>query len=725
MSKELQTVGVFATAWGSKYGGLNALSTRLSKSLANILSENTIYFFVERYSDEDFLEAKTYGINLFAVEYDQNLPNTINQLISTDNIRFQWWIGNDIKTGEYSNLCRDAFGGKSINIMHMSYYNYAYVKHENSNSLAIAEKIEKQTSIFRNSDKVAAVGPLLLERLKEITKGEKDTFCLIPGLSHFPTKQSSNSHLSGISFGRFDENELFLKQSLLPVLAFSRAIKNGFNNSIKGLIDSDLKIVGATEEVGKMMQHISFEEAEREINLQIFDFIEDESKVEKFLAESNLAIILSWHEGFGLTAWEAISAGVPLIVSKNTGVYKYIESLGGEYLGCIHSVDIKGKSSGEPNEDDIKEVTRLITSISNNIRSSKANAEKLAHKLKKDGLSWDSCAEEFAVFLDLPVLRAILSYGNKDKTTIDEPKTSLDSIQVQKLFDAADIYYKTGHYDDALQILNLINEYKLVLTLYPSIGLDATILMCEIYLRQNKYSWVKALVKRISGIALESEDWLRYVRVKSIENVLLRDLGNYYEALVLVENLDRIAKMHVNNSKVRKSLCRKMSRTLSLSGNIDRAIEFATKAIEFDSRTIDTNIDPAISLAFGEAYRHGKKWKDAIEWYSSSIKLAEIDGDTDCFIWAMIGLGDSLFLDNQDPIDINSRLMNFLDKYGTTYKLEKLHLNLNTFARAAKYEQMPLYPEQLIQEYKNLGIFWPADFITSVMHGDFTKPKPF
>jgi glycosyltransferase involved in cell wall biosynthesis len=51
----------------------------------------------------------------------------------------------------------------------------------------------------------------------------------------------------------------------------------------------------------------------------------------------------SWHEGFGLVGWEAIAAGVPLIVGKGSGLYRWLaEWRNGLFATMVQPVDVKG-----------------------------------------------------------------------------------------------------------------------------------------------------------------------------------------------------------------------------------------------------------------------------------------------------------------------------------------------------------------------------------------------
>lgn len=48
----------------------------------------------------------------------------------------------------------------------------------------------------------------------------------------------------------------------------------------------------------------------------------------------------SWHEGFGLVAWEAVAAGVPLIVSKESGVYEFLDEQ--FKTGYVEAIKVRG-----------------------------------------------------------------------------------------------------------------------------------------------------------------------------------------------------------------------------------------------------------------------------------------------------------------------------------------------------------------------------------------------
>ena len=88
-------------------------------------------------------------------------------------------------------------------------------------------------------------------------------------------------------------------------------------------------------------------EAVRQIPVNATVYTDDRQKLFDALADNEVALMLSWHEGFGLVGWEAIAAGVPLVVSKRTGLYKLLSS-SDDPVGeaCVIGVDVRGPMGG-------------------------------------------------------------------------------------------------------------------------------------------------------------------------------------------------------------------------------------------------------------------------------------------------------------------------------------------------------------------------------------------
>ncbi len=121
-------------------------------------------------------------------------------------------------------------------------------------------------------------------------------------------------------------------------------------------------------------------------------------------------MMLSWHEGFGLAAWEAIAAGVPLIISKHSGVYKLLEE---KHPGCekgfIYPVDVRGTNT-DPyfRQEDLESVAVAIREIAHQPEKARQKAGTLRGLLLNE-YSWAACAEQAAKIFCWPLQKGSLS----------------------------------------------------------------------------------------------------------------------------------------------------------------------------------------------------------------------------------------------------------------------------------------------------------------------------
>jgi hypothetical protein len=150
------------------------------------------------------------------------------------------------------------------------------------------------------------------------------------------------------------------------------------------------------------------------VNLLALPYDQNRQRLLDDLAGSSAAMMLSWHEGFGLTGWEAIGAEVPLILGTNSGLYELIGSkLGGMGLGCVRPIDIEGRvgsstSGSDPDdeplnftEQDALRVRDALLEIAANSDHARTDAKRLRQQLLEEGCTWEHAALSFAQDLGL------------------------------------------------------------------------------------------------------------------------------------------------------------------------------------------------------------------------------------------------------------------------------------------------------------------------------------
>lgn len=735
------SIVVIATAWGTRFGGINSFSTDLCRALSRVLKDHKVICFCDEISADDLESADAAGVQLLALERTTLKSGSIisREILVLDLIKskgiglVEWWIGHDTITGELALLCsKRCQGSRSAVIMHMSYEDYAYMKYAPQEANTVDRYIEKQQNVLKQANVGLAVGPLLFDRLKEIRDAEDRSVMLVPGLSDRPLSSTHLSRLHAITYGRFSASESLVKQVELAVAAFSRAVKTGFDAKNTTLENADLKISGASNEVTIKLRQLAEQEAGRVINLKAHDFVEERERLLGWLETSNLCLMLSWHEGFGLSAWEAIGAGVPIVLTRNSGVYKLLDAIGGPAVGCVFEVDVSGRGDGRPNDKDVEDAKRAILEAASDLPKALANARALRNHLRRKlGFTWDRTAIDFANALNLPANVTMLDASEAiSSSLLKEPEDVMEGSEIaaaQRVISYAETYHSAGDYSQSLNVLEGLKKqvrgYK-----NASIALDATIVEAEVRLRLNQYNKARSLVEKAAREAYDIKDWVRYVRARSVEIIIQRDQSQYDDAVALAKSLHLEAYKRQLDPTCLEKVERLLSRSLGFIGDIDGALQSARVAIKLSQARQDAGAESKGQFALGEAHRHGGQQPAAVEAYKIARDMAGRVGEADCFIWSILGLSDSLFLvkNYAESKNLIERLAKYVDNPVRAHPLEALHIRLSVGAIlcASKQENKESLTD-LLKEYDKLGVTWPAAYVHALLNNKFDIPKRF
>jgi glycosyltransferase involved in cell wall biosynthesis len=389
---------LLATAWGSRHGGVNAFNRGLALGLAGRLSHGSVTCAVPEADPSAIEDAATLGIQLIGLEKDGRPLTTPeawrDALASMEELVLPTIVvGHDVITGEAANLVATAMGVRSAFIHHMHYQ--AYLGFKAGPEHRVADKAALQRRVAEGADHAFAVGPLLAERLRP---WRPNVETLIPGLE-VADPSSSDTILSLTTFGRFDSDDLIIKQPQLVAEAFGR-VKHS-NPHTMALQSAELQVIGLDPndlDFSAALKAEADAAAGRLVNILPLPFTEDARVLTNRLRHSNLVVAASLHEGFGLTAWEAIGAGAPVIVSKNSGVYRHIdETLEGQALGCLRAIDVQGaREAPYFREEDVVALADAIRSVAADVPRAKRDALKLRSMLLDAGRStWAAAAKTF------------------------------------------------------------------------------------------------------------------------------------------------------------------------------------------------------------------------------------------------------------------------------------------------------------------------------------------
>ncbi|WP_346355764.1 tetratricopeptide repeat protein [Azotosporobacter soli] len=401
---------IIADAWGAKLGGINSFNFDICTALGKVSARYGVDVICVTMgaTEAEIKEAKENGVSLISIEVSKEgiKPHRAYEIVGKiKNIysgEVLWWIGHDVFTGEVAMKCKVlSEQGASAVIHHMSYAAYYSLK-SGSGEEAMAKKKE-QEKVLQNADRVFAVGPKLKASAENLRE-QKDVIELIPGLADIKIREEKFEPFSVVVFGRLEKSNDLIKQHTLAIKAFAQAVRrepHSFGN------DPVLHVIGLggsdNDQYRQECQAITAmiaKEAGRAINVIPQLYSEDRYELFDTLRKQDVCMMPSWHEGFGLVGMEAISAGVPLIITKNSGLYMTIyEIIGRKGTGCVFPVEILGDYNLEQEEDcvspdDLENVVECLLTIARKWDAAKQGAIDLKNLFIESGYTWENTSEK-------------------------------------------------------------------------------------------------------------------------------------------------------------------------------------------------------------------------------------------------------------------------------------------------------------------------------------------
>jgi glycosyltransferase involved in cell wall biosynthesis len=421
MTQNKKTLVAFATGWGPQFGGINSFNADLLPAVAAAFEKEVkTVCVVPHASSADIDAASSKNVSLVSLdlpgtrEFSAELETKVSQALQDAGIQASTaetvWLGHDRITGAIALRLAKTCGGRSALIHHMSYRHYeAFAE----NSAQASSKLAEQKNLFAPADIVLAVGPLLRDALRDMFDCKK-VHMLVPGfpeITHRTEPRTFNAFLSG----RLDDSARKIKQAYLGVAAFGEAISRctedcGLPDALHRDKEPWLKLRGVEFEkidgtIDPEAEHdlklFAEKYAKGVLTLHALPFTKDRNKLFDDLREASVAMMPSWHEGFGLVAWEAIAAGVPLILSKKSGAYLLLEELqSGLYTNMVQGVSIAG-SNTHPYflTTDLKTLSDALIHIAKNPAIHRTKAAEL-HRGLLEHCSWSHCAKQLFDALD-------------------------------------------------------------------------------------------------------------------------------------------------------------------------------------------------------------------------------------------------------------------------------------------------------------------------------------
>ena len=324
-SGETLKVALLANEWGSSKGGLSTINRMLAILLAkNSTVEVTILIPQGECSEEDKRTATSHNISIREAQRRPGYNDPLEWLsFPPRDLEIDVVVGHSAKLGKQAQFITESHCCKWVQVVHTEPEELAMHKNYLGAIAKGEEKNRAEVDLCKLADLVVAVGPKLAGAFSSyLSSSHRDIFQLTPGtFANFSdvkhTKQESGK-FKVLVFGRGDSEDLILKGYDIAASA------------VVELKDSSYRLicVGAPNEKQDEVAETLLQRGISRNQLFVRSFVQNRERLKELFCEVDVAIMPSRTEGFGLTALEAMSAGLPILVSRNSGFGEALLGLG-------------------------------------------------------------------------------------------------------------------------------------------------------------------------------------------------------------------------------------------------------------------------------------------------------------------------------------------------------------------------------------------------------------
>lgn len=322
-------ITLIADEWLSKKGGLSTVNRELAMELAKSSSIEVSLFMAKCSKEEKELASRH---NVEILEADQVTGNDPDRWWTSppSNFATDFIIGHSCILGKQAKHIRKYFQCKWVQVVHTDPEELGSYKSYSGANATGEKKFKKEVELCKIADLVVGIGPKLAEVYRaKLRRYKKEVFTLTPSFFHESSEeeqaQDEGKKFRVLIFGRGDTKDISLKGFDLAAEAVAELHDESYH----------LIFVGVREgEHDKVRERLLERGGLAGYQLKVREYITCRDELVETLFEADLAIMPSRSEGFGLTALEALSAGLPILVGKNAGFAEAMkEVFGGE--SCI------------------------------------------------------------------------------------------------------------------------------------------------------------------------------------------------------------------------------------------------------------------------------------------------------------------------------------------------------------------------------------------------------
>ena len=309
--------------WGSSKGGLSTLNRELAKHLA-CQAGVEVTIMLPNYTELNKQEANESNVRLATPEAMFVSDRIMKLCFPPEDLDIDVVVGHGQKLGAPAQVIAKQRKCRRVHIVHTASEELAMFKEGETALSEGEEKHRTEIDLCKEADAVVTIGPKLKEAVSPdlwLCGRDEDVIDITPGIFWELAKMDQASQ----------EREQF------RILVFGCGNVEDFE--LKGY-DIAAKAVGSLRDENYLLQFVGAPKGNEEqvikrllncgislTQLRVGPFPESRDETKKLLWKVDLAIMPSRTEGFGLTALEALSAGLPILVSNNSGFAQAIRKV--------------------------------------------------------------------------------------------------------------------------------------------------------------------------------------------------------------------------------------------------------------------------------------------------------------------------------------------------------------------------------------------------------------
>ena len=314
-------VTILASEWGSSKGELSTINSELAIQLAKC-HEVEITFFLPQCSQEDKEAAMKHNVKIVEATPLPGFERLDWLCFPPEDLQIDIIVGHGVKLGKQVQTIKRSKRCKWVQVVHTDQEELGMFKNYSNSISKGEEKHKMEVKLCKMADHVVAVGPKLSEAFRPCLRGcQKDDNVVdfTPGVfKEFATVNQApreGQQRSVLVFGHGDIEDFELKGIDIA------------GKAVAELEDTRLVFVGAPdgkhEEIAKRLTECGVPPS----RLRVRGFVQDRESLRRLFQEVDLVVMPSRTEGFGLTGLEALSAGLPVLVSRNSGFGEALRSV--------------------------------------------------------------------------------------------------------------------------------------------------------------------------------------------------------------------------------------------------------------------------------------------------------------------------------------------------------------------------------------------------------------